>query len=109
VATMALPPTLQHRIDLFRETGVVFHQPGELFAENSWVQVMLGQGIVPRHYHPSADVMSREDLQRFLGDVRRNVLGTVGRMPGHMDYLRGYAPAPVPPAMRQKEPSPAAT
>ena len=40
-------PSLQHRIDLFRETGRVFRVPNELFAENSWIQVMLGQGITP--------------------------------------------------------------
>ena len=28
--------------DLFRETGRVFRMPNELFAENSWIQVMLG-------------------------------------------------------------------
>src|SRR5258707_5283022 len=26
----------------------------ELFAENSWIQVMLGQGIVPEQHHPVA-------------------------------------------------------
>jgi tryptophan halogenase len=42
-----IPESLQHRIDLFRETGRVFRIPNELFAENSWMQVMLGQGIMP--------------------------------------------------------------
>jgi Tryptophan halogenase. len=100
VASMRLPPSLQHRIDLFRETGLVFHQPGELFAENSWVQVMMGQGIVPARHHPAAAVLGRGDLQRFLGDARRQVLETVARMPAHMDYLRRYAPAP-PPGLQQ--------
>ena len=34
---------------LFRETGRVFRIPNELFAENSWIQVMLGRGIIPQH------------------------------------------------------------
>ena len=46
--SMEIPASLQHRIDLFRETGRVFRVPNELFAENSWIQVMLGQGIVPQ-------------------------------------------------------------
>ena len=41
---MSIPPSLQHRIELFRETGRVFRVPNELFAENSWIQVMLGPG-----------------------------------------------------------------
>lgn len=96
IAEMDIPSTLRHRIDLFRETGTVFHVPGELFGENSWIQVMMGQGIVPKRYHPTADVMSPADLQRFLDDIRRNVLDTARQMPAHMDYLRSYCPAPKP-------------
>jgi len=39
---------LRHRLALFRETGRVFRLPSKLFAENSWFQVMLGQGIEPQ-------------------------------------------------------------
>ena len=96
IAEMEIPVTLRHRIELFRETGTVFHVPGELFGENSWIQVMMGQGIVPRRYHPTADVLSQDDLQRFLDGIRHTVLGNVQRMPAHMDYLRSYCPAPKP-------------
>lgn len=97
MANMALPPSLQHRIDLFRETGSVFYVPGELFAENSWVQVMMGQGITPHRHHPTADVMSEADLKRFLDDIRNQTLKNVETLPAHMDYLRSYCPAPPPP------------
>jgi tryptophan halogenase len=96
VAQMEIPQTLRHRIELFRETGNVFHVPGELFGENSWVQVMMGQGVVPRHYHPTADAMAQADLKRFLDDIRANVIGTARQMPAHMDYLRSYCPGPIP-------------
>lgn len=96
IAQMDIPSTLQHRIDLFRETGTVFHVPGELFGENSWIQVMMGQGVVPKQYHPTAEVMGNEDLKRFLDDVRKHVIETGRQLPSHMDYLRSYAPAPVP-------------
>ena len=96
MANMALPPSLQHRIDLFRETGNVFHVPGELFAENSWIQVMMGQGVTPQHYHRTADAMSKPELERFLGDIRKQTLRNVEGLPTHMDYLRQYCPAPVP-------------
>jgi tryptophan halogenase len=96
MADMSLPPSLQHRIDLFRETGNVFHVPGELFGENSWVQVMMGQGITPRNYHPTADAMERADLERFLGEIRSQTLRNVEDLPSHMDYMRSYAPAARP-------------
>jgi len=93
ITQMELPPSLQHRIELFRETGTVFHVPGELFGENSWIQVMLGQGVVPKRYHPTADVMAPEDLARFLDDIRTHVRSTADQLPAHMDYMRRYAPA----------------
>ena len=97
LAEMTLPASLQQRIDLFRDTGVVYRVPEELFAENSWIQVMMGQGVTPRHYHPTADVMSVPDLTRFLDDIRSHVTNTADRLPKHMDYLRSHCPAPVPP------------
>lgn len=96
VANMTLPPSLQHRIDLFRETGNVFHAPGELFAENSWVQVMMGQGVTPRQHHPTADAMGEAELKRFLDDIRSHTLKNMEGLPTHMDYLRNYCPAPAP-------------
>lgn len=97
VAEMKLPASLQQRIDLFRDTGVVYRVPEELFAENSWIQVMMGQGVVPKQYHPTADVMSEPDLKRFLDEIRNHVISTADRLPAHMDYLRSHCPAPVPP------------
>ena len=70
---MDVPDSLRHRLELFRETGRVFRVPSELFAENSWIQVMLGQGIEPQQHHPVADLMGDEELSHFLD--RHQVFG----------------------------------
>lgn len=93
VSSMTLPDTLRRRIELFRETGTVFHVPGELFAENSWIQVMMGQGITPKTHHPTADSMSEADLRRFLDDIRNQVDATVRALPSHQAYLSQYCPS----------------
>ncbi|WP_416758580.1 tryptophan halogenase family protein [Roseateles sp. So40a] len=92
VREMPVPVSLQHRLDLFRETGRVFRGPNELFTENSWVQVMLGQGLMPEQHHPTADVMSDRDLAAFLGGIKTRVDHTVQQMPGHQQYVSRYAP-----------------
>ena len=82
---MDIPDSLRHRIELFRETGRVFRVPNELFAENSWIQVMLGQGIEPRQHHPVADLMGDEELARFLDGIKiigREDGGATARAPG---------------------------
>ncbi len=87
---MEIPDSLRHRIDLFRETGRVFRVPTELFAENSWIQVMLGQGIVPEQYHPVVDVMSDGELDRFLREIRSRVDNAVAQLPRHDVYVEQY-------------------
>ena len=92
-AEMAVPPQLQHRIDMFQQTGRSFRVLNELFAENSWIQVMLGQGIMPDQYHPSADLMGDEELSGFLEGIRTHVDRTVAQLPAHQEYVERYCGA----------------
>ncbi|MET0983601.1 MAG: tryptophan halogenase family protein, partial [Telluria sp.] len=89
-AEMDIPASLRHRIALFRETGRVFRQPDELFVENSWIQVMLGQGVHPEQHHQSAELMGDAELAGFLGQIRTSIDQAVRRMPLHRDYVRRY-------------------
>ena len=59
---------------------------------------MLGQGIVPRHHHPVADLMGDAELSQFLEGIRQRVEATLARLPPHAEFLRRYCPAPAPPA-----------
>jgi tryptophan halogenase len=92
---MDIPESLRHRIELFRETGRVFRIPNELFAENSWIQVMLGQGIMPKRYHQVADVMSDDELSGFLDSIRSSVDKTVMQLPSHQAYVDQYCRVPA--------------
>jgi tryptophan halogenase len=91
--SMQIPETLAHRIRLFRETGRVFRVPNELFAENSWIQVMMGQGIVPEQHHPAADLMDDAELGAFLGGIKERVDRTVAQLPTHQAFVDQYCPA----------------
>jgi tryptophan halogenase len=96
---MELPATLRHRLDLFAETARVFRYGNELFGENSWVQVMLGQGLVPRHHHRIAERMDAGELRRFLDEARTAVERTVASLPPHAATLaRLFGGAPPRPA-----------
>ena len=92
--SMDVPASLRHRIRLFSETARVFRGPNELFAVNSWIQVMLGQGITPEQHHPVADLMGDAELTQFLEDIRSGVNRTVAQLPMHQDYVARYCNAP---------------
>jgi tryptophan 7-halogenase len=93
---MDIPASLRHRIELFRQTGRVFRVPNELFAENSWIQVMLGQGIMPQQHHPAADLMGDEELSQFLGGIRSSIDRTLMQLPAHHTYVEQYCKASDP-------------
>ena len=86
---------LGRRLEPFRETGRVFRVPNELFAENSWIQVMLGQGIEPRQHQPVTDLMGDEELSRFLDVIQSPVERTVAQLPAHPAYVEQYCKAPA--------------
>jgi tryptophan halogenase len=92
---MNIPETLQHRIDLFKQTGRVFKVPNELFGENSWIQVMLGQGLMPEQYHPIVDEMTDAELRQFLHGAETSVKKLVSKLPQHQEFINYYCKADV--------------
>lgn len=91
--TMAIPDSLAHRIELFKESAYAFQAADELFRVDSWSQVMLGQRIKPRSYHPAARLLSQEDLTKYLADFRAAITQTVARMPRHQEFVNQYCKA----------------
>jgi tryptophan halogenase len=88
--TMELPDSLSHKIDLFRETGRVFLDDGDVFRVDSWTQVMLGQGILPKQYHKIAAQMSDNELSRFLNNIHQGHKQAVENLPTHEQFIKQY-------------------
>ena len=94
--TMDIPESLTHRIELFKQTGRVFKIPTELFGENSWIQVMLGQGLLPEQYHPIVNMMDDDELKQFLDGIRGSVQQMVKQLPDHQRFIDHYCKAASP-------------
>lgn len=90
---MELPDTLQHKIDLWRANGRIFRENEELFSEESWIQVFLGQGIVPRSNDPLVAVKSDPQIEQYLGNIAATIDRCVQVMPAHDEYIRKFCPA----------------
>ncbi|HWU50952.1 MAG TPA: tryptophan 7-halogenase, partial [Asticcacaulis sp.] len=94
-AAMAVPDSLQERIDLFRHSGAVFQGPGELFTVDSWAQVMLGQRLEPQGWHRFGGLMSQDELAGVFDGLKKTVDHTVANMAPHDAFVRQYAPSAV--------------
>jgi tryptophan halogenase len=82
-------------MDLFRVDGRYFRNGEDFFALPSWVQVMLGQGIVPRGYHPMVDEMPEDRLIELVEGMRGTLAHAVASMPTHEEWIERYWKAPA--------------
>lgn len=93
--TMEVPDTLQRKIDLWMANGRIFREDEELFAEESWIQVMLGQGLIPRGYDPMVDIKSDAQVAQYLSNIAAVIGKCVKLMPTHSEYVAKTCPAPA--------------
>jgi tryptophan 7-halogenase len=91
---MSVPDSLSHRIELFRENALAFQGERELFRLESWIHVMLGQGIMPKNYHSIFSTMSDKELISHLGNTRKTITDAVAKLPNHQDFVNHYCKAP---------------
>lgn len=89
--TMAIPESLQAKLDLFAMRGEVVADPRTLFTEPSWFAVLYGQGLEPRAYHPVADALPEDQLDTNLRQIHGLIRGRVNELPSHGEYLRHIA------------------
>jgi tryptophan halogenase len=90
---MAVPDSLAHKRELFAASGRVGRDVDDLFREASWVQVMLGQGLMPRAHDPMADQISPAQLAEFLANLKTIITRAVAGLPAHEDYLARHCAA----------------
>jgi len=91
---MEVPDSLQSRLDLFGSSGRFFMRAaGELFREESWVQVLLGQGLAMT---PDPNVGMIPDAMRsaFLEDIVETVADVARAMPDHAAFIDRHCKAP---------------
>ena len=93
VRTMAVPDTLQEKIDLFRARGRVVKYRQGVFLEPSWLAVYLGQGIVPDGYDQRAAAVPKPALAQAFANLEAETRAAVARMPDHREFLARYCPA----------------
>ncbi len=94
VRDMDVPDTLSRKMALFAANGRVFREDDELFAEESWIQVMIGQGVIPAAPDPLVAVTPRAEVDRYLTDIERVIAKCVALMPSHEAFVAKHCAAP---------------
>ncbi len=94
--TMPVPDSLQHKMDLFLSNGRIQRDGQELFADPSWLQVMIGQRMRPKAHHPFADLRSEAEVATYVGHIEQVIAKCVKVMPTHAEYIAKHCKATPP-------------
>jgi tryptophan halogenase len=94
---MAVPDTLAEKIALFRDSGRVFREHEELFTELSWIQVFIGQNIIPRRWHPMVEALSEREITEFMAGIKGVLERSAAAMPLHREFFARHCKAEPPP------------
>ncbi|WP_419570670.1 tryptophan halogenase family protein [Rheinheimera sp.] len=88
---MAVPASLERKLQQFAQSGLVFREQDELFSEIAWQQVMLGQGLLPADHHPLVDALTEAQLQDMLQNLKVIFEKTTERLGSHQEFLARVA------------------
>jgi tryptophan halogenase len=89
-ASMPVPDSLQHQIELFRATGRVALRDPDGFSEPSFVAMLIGLGVVPARYDPLVDHLDLRQLHGHFAGLRDAIAHAVQGMPTQDAWLARY-------------------
>jgi tryptophan 7-halogenase len=84
---MTLPDSLQQKLALYKRHGHLRIDDKELFKQDSWLAVLLGQGVMPAQAAPITQLKTELDLSRTLQAMQRHLADTATTLTGHEQYL----------------------
>jgi tryptophan halogenase len=93
--TMGLPDTLAQKLELWAGKARLFRTQLDLFTDDSWIAVLLGQRKFPRSHDPLADAFDPVQSRQFLASVRDVIEKTALAMPPHQDFIARHCAAPT--------------
>ncbi|MFN3945827.1 MAG: tryptophan halogenase family protein [Allosphingosinicella sp.] len=91
---MDIPDSLSRKIELFRAQGRLFRHEDELFAEASWLAVLLGQGVEPRAADPLVETVDPAQVRHIMSRMAAHIRQAAESMPRHADHIARNCAAP---------------
>lgn len=87
---MEVPDSLANKLEIFQAYGRVQREADELFREESWVQMLIGQGLVPNNYDPLVDLKSEAEVTKFVSGVESVITTCTAGIGSHRDFIEQY-------------------
>lgn len=91
--SMALPDSLQEKMDLWLRRGYIQKYEFGTFLPASWVAVMLGQNMIPSNYDPRVDNMNMNELIVQAAYMRNDIATSVNAAKSHKEFIHSIGAA----------------
>lgn len=87
VRSVAPPPGLKRKIDMFSARAIIPLNDEESFHEQSWASLLLGSGVVPQGYDPRVDTIPDDVHVQRVQQRLRDVASLARQMPAVEQFL----------------------
>jgi tryptophan 7-halogenase len=91
--TMDVPDSLAEKIELWTGKARIFRAQHDLFTEDSWIAVLLGQRKFPLSHDPLAGLLEAEESTRFIASIQGVIEKTALAMPTHQQFIDRHCAA----------------
>lgn len=90
---MSVPDSLAHKLEIFKANGLIATETDDLFRENSWIQVLLGQNVSPAHANPATALIEDQKISDFMAQIAQIQDRSLPKLMPHEAYLSRYCQA----------------
>ncbi len=84
------PESLQFRLDRFASRGRFTAYEDELFDQQTWIDMLIGFGVVPQRYDPMAQSLDMQRLAPILKEMVAAFTATIVAMPTHARHYDNF-------------------
>jgi tryptophan halogenase len=81
------PDSLAHTLTLFAERGRLPFYEDETFSRDSWLAVLLGQGVIPAHVDPLIDTVPPAESDAAMARIGETIARLVPALPTQVQFL----------------------
>ncbi|MER2490783.1 tryptophan halogenase family protein [Catenovulum sediminis] len=86
--TLTIPAELKQKIQLFENFGRLYHNPQDLFAQDSWYAIYAGMGKNPNQYDPFIDFSNFPVIEKAFKQSYHLLLQSAAHAPMHNEFLQ---------------------
>jgi len=91
---MEIPPSLEHKIELFKSCGHILQHEPEAFEKSSWLSIYNGFGVIPERTDNRIDHFKDDDIAMQLAKIKQTLDHAGKSATSHAEFIRRHCVAP---------------